>query len=101
VRSQTAIPVTVVHSTACHYCDDAAKALTLLAEQFDIAVRYVHLDTPEGQELVIEHRPPMTPLVLVDGDYFSSGRLPRRKLTKLLTANGAELAQAHPVAHRG
>jgi hypothetical protein len=30
------------------------------------------------------HRAPMSPLVLLDGTFFSSGRLPRRKLEKLL-----------------
>ena len=34
----------------------------------------------------------MFPLVLVDGAFFSVGRLPRRKLRKVLTARGAAVA---------
>ena len=44
--------------------------------------------------LVAEHRPPLSPLVLVDGAYFSAGRLPRKKLAKLLTARGTALVPA-------
>ncbi|HEX7805706.1 MAG TPA: glutaredoxin [Cellulomonas sp.] len=83
------IPVTVVHAEACHYCDEAERELAALAEQFALAVRVVPLDSVEGRGLVDLHRPAMNPLVLVDGAYFSSGRLPRKKLTRLLTAGAS------------
>jgi alkyl hydroperoxide reductase subunit AhpF len=81
--------LTVVSSPACHFCDDADRALRLLAEQFAFAVARVALDSPEGRRLVEEHRPSMTPLVLVDGEFFSSGWMSRRKLAARLTATGA------------
>ena len=34
----------------------------------------------------------MSPLVLVNGAYFSQGRLPRRKLTKLLERSAERVA---------
>ncbi|MGN6242262.1 MAG: hypothetical protein ACTHQ3_01135 [Motilibacteraceae bacterium] len=37
-----------------------------------------------GQALVREHRAPMFPLVLLDGGFFSYGRLSSRKLRKAL-----------------
>jgi len=39
---------------------------------------------PEGMLLVQRHRPAMPPAVLIDGTLFSVGRLPRKKLRKLL-----------------
>ena len=86
------IPVTVVHAEACHLCDEAERELAGLAEQFALAVRVVPLDSPEGRGLVDLHRPAMNPLVLVDGAYFSSGRLPRKKLARLLAARASAAA---------
>ncbi|MCK6210318.1 glutaredoxin family protein [Georgenia sp. EYE_87] len=81
--------VTVVHAPACHLCDDAERALSTLAERFRLAVCTVDVDSAEGRELLAVHRPAMYPLVLVGGSFFSSGRLPRRKLEKLLTSGRA------------
>lgn len=81
------ISVTVVHAEACHFCDEAERELTSLAKQFPLAVRLVPIDSVEGRSLVDLHRPAMNPLVLVDGAYFSSGRLPRKKLARLLDAS--------------
>lgn len=86
-----AVRITVVPSPACHFCEDADRALADLADSFAFELERVPLETPEGTRLVAEHRPALSPLVLVDGAYFSAGRLPRRKLTKLLAARGASL----------
>ena len=86
-----AVRVTVVPAPACHFCEDADHALAELAATFRFDLEHVPADTPEGRRLIAVHRPALTPLVLVDGDYFSAGRLPRKKLTKLLTARGARL----------
>ncbi|WP_250445708.1 glutaredoxin family protein [Actinotalea sp. C106] len=78
--------VTVVHAPACHFCHDAEEALVALAQEHPLVVRSVGIDTDEGRALVAAHRPAMNPLVLLDGQYFSSGRLPRKKLAKALRA---------------
>lgn len=78
------VAVTLVHSPACHFCDDAAEALAELARVHPLEVTTLPLESPEGAALVATHRPSMNPLVLVDGEYFSSGRLPRKKLLRLL-----------------
>jgi len=78
------VVVTVVHAPACHFCHDAEEALAALAGDFPLVVRSVGIETDEGRALVAEHRPAMNPLVLVDGEFFSAGRLPRKKLTKAL-----------------
>ncbi len=81
--------VTVVHSPACHFCADAQAALADLAGEFPLTVDLVAAAEPRGEALVREHRAPMYPLVLVDGVFFSFGRLPRKKLRKLLKARTA------------
>lgn len=78
--------ITVVHTPACHFCADAQQALAELGSEFPIRVQRVEVDSPAGRALVSEHRPAMFPLVLVDGAYFSAGRLPRRKLRARLAA---------------
>jgi len=85
------IRVTVVPSPACHFCEDAEQALADLAGSFAFELELVPLDSARGTALVAEHRPALNPLVLVDGAYFSAGRLPRKKLAGLLSARGAGL----------
>lgn len=93
------VQVTLVHAPACHYCDDAKEALTELTATWRLDVTVVELDSPEGAQLVAQHRPAMNPLVLLDGRYFSSGRLPRKKLLKVLAARASD--DARPDLLRG
>ena len=81
--------VTVVHAKACHFCDDAQYALAELAVQFGFNVELVAADGPAGIALMATHRAPMYPLILIDGDFFSFGRLPRKKLRKRLEDRAA------------
>ena len=78
------VRITVVDSEACHFCEDAHRALTAFAANYPLAVDTVDVRSEAGQALMARHRAPMSPLVLLDDTYFSSGRLPRRKLEKLL-----------------
>ncbi|WP_432831335.1 hypothetical protein [Dactylosporangium sp. CA-092794] len=78
--------VTLVHTPACHFCADAEQALAELAERMPLRVELVAASSDAGAVLVAEHRPAMFPLVLLDGEYFSAGRLPRRKLAARLAA---------------
>lgn len=76
--------ITVVHSQACHFCEDAETALADLAREFPLHIDRIDAADPRGEALVRTHRAPMYPLVLVDGAFFSFGRLPRKKLRKRL-----------------
>lgn len=91
--------VTLVHSPACHFCDDASAALAEIAKTHPIDVTTVALESDEGAALTARHRPAMNPLVLVDGEFFSSGRLPRKKLLRLLSAR-ADAADANQAVVR-
>ena len=94
--------ITVVPSLACHFCDDADRALAELASTYVFDVERVPVESPEGGRLVAVHRPALTPLVLVDGEFFSAGRLPRKKLTRLLAARAATVqAVAAGAGHDG
>lgn len=76
--------VTVVESEACHYCADARGVLDALGTKYPLAVEILDIRSIEGQGLVALHRAALSPLVLLDGVFFSHGRLPRRKLQKTL-----------------
>lgn len=78
------VQVTLVHAEACHFCDDAGAALAEFAREYPLDIRLVPLESPEGMAAFADHRPAMSPLILVDGEYFSSGRLPRKKLRALI-----------------
>jgi glutaredoxin len=76
--------VTLVESEACHFCADAHRVLTDLAVDYPLAVDTVDVRSETGRLLMARHRATMSPLVLIDGTFFSNGRLPRRKLSKHL-----------------
>ena len=78
------VVVTVVEAPACHLCEDAKSVLAVLAQSYPLRVNVVSITEQAGRVLMQAHRAPMSPLVLLDGVYFSSGRLPRRKLEKRL-----------------
>ena len=78
------VVVTLVEAPACHLCEDAKAALTVLAQMYPMTVHVVSIGGEPGRTLMQQHRAPMSPLVLLDGQYFSSGRLPRRKLERRL-----------------
>lgn len=76
--------ITVVESEACHFCEDAHQALAELADTYPLVVDTVDVRSDAGQRLMQINRAAMSPLVLLDGEFFSHGRLPRRKLAKIL-----------------
>lgn len=78
--------VTLVRTEACHFCNDAHAELRRLADDGLIVLEEHDAESPTGKELISLHRPAMFPLVLIDGSFFSSGRLPGRKLAHTLTS---------------
>lgn len=98
------VHVIVVESEACHFCADAHHVLAALADRFPMITETVDVRSETGRALMTRHRAPMSPLVLIDAAFFSSGRLPRRKLEKLLGARyGSASTAAGPVgeSHHG
>lgn len=98
------VRVTVVEAPACHYCDDALEALHAMAREMAstatgsllpstlLEIETVNVRDPRGAALMRDHRAAMSPLVLLDGEFFSQGRLPRRKLAAALRPQGTPTA---------
>lgn len=82
--------ITLVTSTGCHFCRDAEEALDGFAADYPLVITSLDLRSPEGSALAQRHRAAMSPLVLLDGVFVSSGRLPRGKLRALLSARARE-----------
>ncbi|HSE07833.1 MAG TPA: glutaredoxin [Nocardioidaceae bacterium] len=81
--------ITVVESEGCHFCEDAHLALAEAAHRYPLDITTVDALSESGQRLMQVHRAWMSPLVLLDGEFFSHGRLPRRKLAAALARRGA------------
>jgi hypothetical protein len=76
--------VTVVHTDACHLCDDARQVLAQLATEYPLRIELVDAGSTHGQQLMAVHRAGMYPMVLLEGEFLSAGRLPRGRLRHLL-----------------
>lgn len=75
------VSVTVVTAPGCHLCDEVRLALDdLIRGGAPLDVFLVDAGSAAGLALIGRHRPALNPLVLVEGEYFSAGRLPRRRL---------------------
>jgi len=83
-RAGVPVAVTLVEAPACHLCADAKSTLAVLGQRYPMTIQVLSIRSVDGGALMARHRAPMSPLVLLDGQYFSSGRLPRRKLERRL-----------------
>ena len=68
----------------CHFCEQAKDVLTRLGDEYDLHVREVALESAEGQGLALESGAPFPPVIFLNGDTFSYGRLSERRLRKAL-----------------
>jgi glutaredoxin len=84
VDERLAPTVTLLVTTGCHFCEDARDELTTRADRGDLKLNVVSIESEQGRALQATHRPSMFPLVLLDGQPFSIGRLPRKKLDHAL-----------------
>lgn len=75
--------MTLVTAPACHFCDDARERLAVLEERGLLRLSIVPAESSEGKALIARHRPGMFPLMVLEGEYFHDGRLPRGKLARL------------------
>ena len=82
----TATVITVVRSHASQHCENAILALTELSREYLLILDTVDATETRGRDLMRLHRAPMYPLVLVGGEFFSVGRLPRVKCRQQLEA---------------
>ncbi len=89
----TLAQVTVVEAEGCHFCADASDALAAFATRYPLSITTIDARDPAGIELMQQHRAAMSPLVLVDGSFFSQGRLPRGRFQRLLEVRSAAVSR--------
>lgn len=68
----------------CHFCEQAKAVLERLRGEYDLRIREVPLGSDEGRQLVVRSRAPFPPVVFLDGEAFSYGRLSERRLRRAL-----------------
>lgn len=85
------VEVTLVTAESCHFCEDAQDLLAQMSGTYDITVRLVDMMSDEGRNLVVAHRMPFPPLLLIDGAMFGYGRISARKLDKHLASHASTL----------
>lgn len=68
----------------CHFCEQAKDVLARLGRDYDLSVRELQLESDEGQTLAARSGALFPPVVFLNGEAFSYGRLSERKLRKAL-----------------
>lgn len=86
------VDVVVVTSPGCHFCDDALGLLEELAETTELRIETIPLASERGRSLLVRHRVPFPPIVMIDGEFFGYGRISRRKIEAHLERLKAEEA---------
>ncbi len=79
------IQILLVTAPGCHFCDGAYETLRALGETFPLSVETTPLSSEVGRRLVVEHRVPFPPILIVDGAFFGHGRISRQRLAQHLT----------------
>lgn len=80
------IDVVLLTKDDCHFCEQAKEVLARLQSEYQLTVRELPLESVEGRELAERSGALFPPVVVVDGEPFSYGRLSERKLRKALAA---------------
>lgn len=76
--------ILLVSSAACGHCADAELVLKKARAEGLVDLEVVDAESARGTALVARHRPAMFPLTLLEGEFFSAGRLPRGLLSRVL-----------------
>lgn len=74
------IDILLVTSPGCHYCDHALGVLNEVGETTPLSVTTIALTSERGMDLLVRHRVPYPPILLIEGEFFGYGRISRRKL---------------------
>ena len=74
------IDILLVTSPGCHYCDHALGVLNEVGATAPLSVTTIALTSERGMDLLVRHRVPYPPILLVEGEFFGYGRISRRKL---------------------
>jgi hypothetical protein len=75
-----AFDVVLVTSPGCHFCDEALHVIEGLAERYPLRIATIPLLSEQGRSLLVRHRVPFPPILMIDDEFFGFGRISRRKL---------------------
>jgi len=78
------INVTVLTQPSCAYCDQAKEILSRLAPDYSLDINEIGLLTEDGRKLAVANGVMFAPGILIDGKFFSFGRLSEKKLKSKL-----------------
>jgi glutaredoxin len=92
--------VTLLTQTSCAFCELAKETLARLSQEQDFETEEIGLETEEGRVLGERHGILFAPGILVDGAFFSFGRLSERKLRRELQCRN-DGADGHRAKGRG
>ncbi len=84
--------VTLVTSPGCHMCEMAKDVINAVALEIPLSVKVVELISPEGEALAASHRMPFPPLILINGQHHTHGRISEKKFRRALALLEAESA---------
>ena len=76
------IHITILEQEQCHFCREAYALLDQLCTEYPLDIVRESLDSPAGQQLAIRHGILFAPGILIDGEFFSYGRVSERKLRR-------------------
>ncbi len=76
--------VVLLTTEDCHFCEQAKGVLARLGGDYELRVREVALESEEGRGLALRSSAPFPPVLFLNGDTFSYGRLSERRLRKAL-----------------
>lgn len=82
--------VVLVTSPGCHFCDEALHLTEGLAETYPLRIATIPLSSDQGRSLLVRHRVPFPPILMIDGEFFGYGRISRRRLEAYLGTRAVE-----------
>ena len=82
--------VVLITTEDCQLCEQAKEVLARLKAEGLVRVREVPLELSEGRSIALAAAAPFPPVILLDGQVFSYGRLSERKFRKALAARPVE-----------
>ena len=76
--------ITLLTQTSCSFCEQAKETLARLSQEESFETEEMSLETEDGRVLGERYGVLFAPGILVDGEFFSFGRLSERKLRREL-----------------
>jgi glutaredoxin len=78
------VQITVLSQSSCGFCDHAKEVLSRVGADYSLRITEIDLAGEEGQRLAARAGVLFAPGVLVDGEFFSFGRISERRLRRIL-----------------